>query len=128
MQKFLNETLESEAKGQYEKLRAVDVEKAFKIFDKSKSGVIDKEELKSFIMEVSGVNQKAQDKLQFRQQRHDKIEKLIKEREAERKGSKERQKFMGFPLAGPEDDISELLSRDLLQQHSGNNYSSRAKR
>ena len=25
---------------------------------------------------------------------------------------------MGFPLAGPDDDISELLSRDLLQQHS----------
>ena len=96
------------------------------MFDKSKSGVIDREELKSFIMEVSGVNQKAQDKLRFRQQRHDKIEQLIKEREAESKGSKERQKFMGFPLAGPEDDISELLSRDLLQQHSGMNQSSRA--
>ena len=25
---------------------------------------------------------------------------------------------MGFPLAGPDDDISELLSRNLLQQHS----------
>ena len=35
---------------------------------------------------------------------------------------------MGFPLAGPEDDISELLSRDLLQQHSGGKQYTRAQR
>ena len=68
---------------------------------------------------------KANDEKQaFRQKRHDKIEQLVRQREQEQKerrkaGNEKPDEFMGFPLAGPDDDISELLSRDLLQRHSG---------
>ena len=61
---------------------------------------------------------KANDEKQaFRQKRHDKIEQLVRQREQEQKERRKAGKpdeFMGFPLAGPDDDISELLSRDLL--------------
>ena len=119
MKKFIKETLETTVTGGYDELRAQEVENAYDLFVKDKNDVINQEELKSFLMEVSGINYKAQDKLKFRKQRHDKIEQLIREREEEHRKEKESKKFMGFPLAGPEDDISELLSRDLLQQHSG---------
>ena len=62
---------------------------------------------------------KANDEKQaFRQKRHDKIEQLVRQREQEQKERRKAGKpdeFMGFPLAGPDDDISELFFHALYE-------------
>ena len=59
MKKFIKETLETTVTGGYDELRAQEVENAYDLFVKDKKDVINQEELKSFLMEVSGINYKA---------------------------------------------------------------------